>query len=196
MTKVSETAPKAAPLESDWIAAAREMLIEGGVASVQISPLAARLRVTRGGFYWRFRDRQELLECLLADWQATNTRSMLRAVGRSGTPPERYRRLVNLWIDEREFNPALDAAVRAWGAIDPEVRDKVKAADIERIKAISEIFSDTGLKTAYATVRARILYFHQVGYYTLGIKETKSERQALLPIYHDLLTGFPEYSEA
>ncbi len=186
------TSPDATPIERDWIAAAREMLIEGGVAAVQINPLAVRLGVTRGGFYWRFRNRQDLLDHLLIDWQNTNTRPLLLALERSGTPRERYRRLVRLWIDERDFLPALDTAVRQWAATSPGVEALVREADTIRIEAISRLFRDAGQDAREAQVRARIVYFHQVGYYTLGICETRRQRRDLASVYDRILTGFED----
>jgi AcrR family transcriptional regulator len=166
------------------------MLIEGGVAAVQINPLAARLGVTRGGFYWRFRNRQHLLDELLDDWEACNTRQFLEAVGTPGTPAERYDRLVRLWLDERDFDPALDSAVRQWGSIDTAVRDRVRAADLARIEAIADIFRQVGQPEMEALVRARVVYFHQVGYYALGLKESRAERHDLVATYTRILSGF------
>ncbi|SMF61159.1 TetR/AcrR family transcriptional regulator [Allosphingosinicella indica] len=192
-TKTRSAADKdeqATPLEADWIAAARTMLIEGGVAAVQINPLAQRLGVTRGGFYWRFRNRQDLLDHLLADWQNSNTRHFLLALQRSGTPQERYRRMVRMFIEEREFDPALDAAIRQWGGIDPAIADKVREADDQRIDALRRVFLDAGQEEDEAMIRARIVYFHQIGYYALGIRETRERRRTLAPLYDRILCGF------
>jgi AcrR family transcriptional regulator len=178
------------PVEKDWIDAARQMLIEGGVASVQINPLAARLGVTRGGFYWRFRNRQHLLDELLDDWEARNTRQFLETVGPPGTPAERYTRLVRLWLDERDFDPALDSAVRQWGSIDAAVRNRVRSADLARIEGLAQIFREAGQPQMEAHVRARIVYFHQIGYYTLGLGESRAERDGLVETYTRILSGF------
>lgn len=178
------------PLEADWLGVARQALVEGGVAAVEINRLAARLNVTRGGFYWRFRNRAELLEQLLADWHNTNTLSLLRAVAGPGAPRERYAKLVSLWIDEKDFDPALDTAVRQWGSIDPAVQARVHTDDVERLTAITSIFQDAGKSPEEAMVRSRVVYFHQVGYYTLGIRETRARRLSLAPIYDRVLADF------
>lgn len=178
------------PVERDWIAAARGMLIEGGIAAVQINPLAARLNVTRGGFYWRFRNRQDLLDHLLADWRNTNTRAFLLSLERSGTPQERYRRMVRMFIDERDFDPALDAAVRQWGSVDPTVAEAVREADNQRIEALTALFREAGQEAEEAMVRARIVYLHQIGYYALGISESRKRRRSLIATYDRILTGF------
>jgi hypothetical protein len=48
---------------------------------------------------------------------------------------------------------------------------------------------DLGAPPNEALVRARILYFHQMGYYALGLKESRHERETLYPIYERLLFG-------
>jgi AcrR family transcriptional regulator len=175
------------PVEKDWIAAARAMLIEGGIAAVQINPLAGRLGVTRGGFYWRFRNRQDLLDQLLLDWEGSNARHFLDRLAEPGTPHERMDRLIDLWIEERQFDPKLEAAIRQWGRIDPVVRDRVHAVDLGRIKAIADIYLQDGYEVEDAEARARITYFHQIGYYALELGETAEQRAAMRPHYRRAL---------
>lgn len=175
------------PVEKDWIAAAREMLIEGGISAVQINPLAGRLGVTRGGFYWRFRNRQDLLDHLLLDWEGSNARHFLDRLAEPGTPQERMDRLIELWIEERQFDPKLEAAIRQWGRIDAVVRERVRAVDLGRIKAIADIYLQDGYDAEDAEARARITYFHQIGYYTLDLGESAEQRAAMRPHYSRVL---------
>jgi AcrR family transcriptional regulator len=183
---------KKTPKEAEWIATARMMLIEGGIAAVQISPLAKRLGVTRGGFYWRFTSRQDLLDHLLVDWEHQNTQPFLDIVSSPGTPHERYQRVVDLWIEEVGFDSKLDTAIRQWGAIDTAIAAVVRRNDDSRIAALQQLFEFAGQQQTEAMVRARIVYFHQIGYYTLGIHETIDQRRHLLPYYDTILTGFAE----
>ena len=193
---MARTATKAkdrdTPVEKDWIAAAREMLVEGGIAAVQINPLANRLGVTRGGFYWRFKNRQDLLDNLLADWKASNARHFLDRLAEAGSPRERCDRLINLWIEETHFDPKFEAAIRAWARVDQNVRELVHAIDLGRIKAIADIFLQDGRDAHEAEARARIVYFHQIGYYALELGETSQERLAMIPHYSRVLFGFDE----
>ena len=69
----------------DWIKAAGRRLASGGIAAVAVETLARDLAVTKGSFYWHFRDRAALLKALLADWEAGSTAPLLRrleALGR------------------------------------------------------------------------------------------------------------------
>ncbi|WP_242774214.1 TetR/AcrR family transcriptional regulator [Sphingopyxis sp. YF1] len=177
------------PVEKDWIAVAREMLIEGGVAAVQINPLAVRLGVTRGGFYWRFKNRQDLLDHLLLDWESSNARHFLDRLAERGTLAERMQRLIDLWMEERQFDPRLEAAIRQWALIDPAVHARVRSVDLGRIEAITDMFLNDDYEPNDAKARARVTYFHQIGYYTLELGESPEERRAMLPHYTRVLFG-------
>src|SRR6266702_5190839 len=98
-----------------WLDTAREALIEEGTAGVEINKLAKRLGVSRGGFYWFFKSREKLLEELLAYWANTSTKlfeRILQPERRNGL--QEYHALINLWIDEKEYDPKWDGAVRDW----------------------------------------------------------------------------------
>ncbi len=173
-----------------WLAAAREALIREGIAGVQIGKLARRLKITRGGFYWFFESRKELLDALLRDWESTNTegfKSVLRQSGQAGMAE--FHAIVDIWITESHYSPAWDAAVRDWARVSKKVANAVRRTDDERIGILKQIFLDMGCEDEEAFVRARICYFHQVGYYALGVRESRAERLKLLPTYVRVLTG-------
>ncbi|MDX8356511.1 TetR/AcrR family transcriptional regulator [Sphingopyxis terrae] len=174
----------------DWLAVARETLIREGVEAVKIDRLARACNVTRGGFYWRFKSREDLLDQLLKDWRTSNTTPFLAALSGPGTPAERYRSLIRLWLDEHDFNPDYDTAVRNWANSSPKVAAVVHTVDDIRMDALRGVFLDAGYDEDEALVRARITYFHQVGYYALGLNEAQKARAGLADIYYRILTGF------
>ena len=174
----------------DWLNAAQRRLINGGIDAVKIGPLAEDMKVTRGSFYWHFRDRNHLVQTLLARWQAQSHEMFNRLVGGDGASGmEGFVRLVHLWVGESVFDPSLESALRDWGRTSAEVAAVVKAVDEERITYIKRIFLDFGYAEDEAFIRARVTYFHQVGYYTIGYNETLDARMALLPMYVYVLTG-------
>ena len=174
----------------DWLAAAEKRLISGGIDSVKIGLLAKDLGVTRGSFYWQFKDRGHLLDVMLASLHSFSLGifdDLLLKEGSCGM--DEFLRLVHLWIDEEQFDAGLEAAIRDWARVSEDVAEVVKDVDEGRIKAIKRIFLDFGYEDDEAFIRARITYFHQVGYYTIGYNETLDERMALLPLYVSVLTG-------
>lgn len=184
--------PKAADTleRSDWVAAARAMLIRDGAAAVKVERVATSLNVTRGGFYWRFRDHADLMDALLKDWRDTNSTTMMAALKGEGTPVERIWKLMDIWVDEIGYDPAYDIAVRSWATISKKVARVVRAVDEERIEAMHRLFLDYGYSDMEAFIRARVLYWHQLGYYAMGVKERKAKRHEYLELYFKVLTGF------
>lgn len=168
----------------DWIRAALHILIEEGAAEVKILELAKRLGCSRSNFYWFFTDRDALLSALLACWQARNTAAI---VGRASRPAARISQgvlhIFDCWADPDLFDARLDFAVREWARRSDRVAGQVRQADAERLEAIAALFARFGATATEAKVRARTLYFMQIGYYALQITETPAERLALLSDY-------------
>lgn len=172
-----------------WLAAARDALIEEGTAGVEVNKLAKRLEVTRGGFYWFFESREQLLDALLEFWAQSSTvlfEKVAAASDKSGL--QKFRALVDLWISEKEYDPKWDGAVRDWARTSAKVLDTVHAVDEQRIGFIEQVFRDLGYKGKEAHVRARVTYYHQIGYYALGVRESRKQRLELLPYYTKILT--------
>jgi AcrR family transcriptional regulator len=186
-------APRDRLRREDWIRAAKGELIARGVTSVKVKRLASVLRVTRGSFYWHFNSHRELLRALLKDWESTNTEPFERTIPISGDfdGAAAFRKFINLWVEEREYNPAFDTAVRDWARISKEAAQAVRGADLRRIAVLRRIFLTVGYSDPDALVRARITYFHQVGYYALTLEETPEERHRLVPVYTRALLGLP-----
>lgn len=178
----------------DWIAAARAALITSGVEQVKVDRLAKDLGITRGSFYWFFKSREELLDALLKDWEQTNTTPMIAAVesAPAGDGHAQFRALMQVWLDEKDFSPAYDSAVRDWARTAPKVERVVRRVDNRRIELMHGMFRNFGYPEDEAFIRARVAYFHQVGYYTLHIKESRKTREDLRALYFKALTGFPD----
>ena len=174
---------------SDWIAAARGLLIAGGIEHVRIGRLSEALNVTRGGFYWLFKSRDDLLNELLKDWERTNTRPFERILMPEHKGMDELNALFDMWLDEKDYSPAYDSAIRDWARMSRRAAAVVKRVDARRIKLMKTIFLDMGHHDDEAFVRARIAYFHQVGYYILGLGESKAERSKARPLYMKILAG-------
>ena len=187
----SSSSRKQRPLGREvWLDTARQALIEEGTAGVEINKLAKRLGSSRGGFYWFFKNRAQLLHELLDYWARTGTvlfERILRTPGRNGM--EEYLALTHLWIDEKDYDPKWDGAVRDWARTSEAVRKVVEAVDQRRIAVLEEIFHDIGYTGKEAHIRARVMYYHQVGYYAMGVRESQRERRALIPYYRKVLAG-------
>lgn len=174
---------------ADWIAAARTVLVAEGVDAVKVTRLADALGVTRGSFYWHFADRADLLDALLEQWERQNTRAVVEAADGALDLIGGILGLFDVWVDEARFDPALDGAVRDWARREGKVRKAMEKADDARVRAIAALFARAGYGAAEAFIRARIIYFTQIGYYALGISETLTRRMGYLESYFEGFTG-------
>jgi len=168
----------------DWLRRAGEVLIERGVSHVKVLTLARSLGVSRSSFYWYFGSREDLLDQLLAGWEGQNTRAVLDHAARpAGNICRAVMNLFECFIDPTQFDPRLDFAVREWARRSPAVRTRLDAADAARVAAIRDMFLDHGFEETEAFIRARIIYFMQIGYYALVENEPFETRFALLQTY-------------
>lgn len=192
----NESAPRPGPAgnvkatRENWLEAALEILISDGVESVRILTLGRRLGVSRSSFYWYFESRQDLLDQLLQQWRNKNTRFIVeRALRPASSITQGVLNVFECWVDERLFNPRLDFAIRAWARHSPDVRAIIDDADNERLEAIRQMYLRQGYHEPDAFVRARVLYFMQIGYYSLEIVEPMKNRLSLVPAYLRGFTG-------
>jgi AcrR family transcriptional regulator len=173
-----------------WVAEARAALIAGGIAAVRIGQLARRLAVTREAFYWHFDSLADLHAALLRDWAEGNS-AAYRAPPTAGRQAgaRAFRRLAKAWLSERRYDPGWDAAVRDWARTSKAAARKLAEVDRHRIEVLRRMFVAMGFEEVEALIRARITYFHQVGYYAIDLGEAPSRRARLAPVYVRILTG-------
>lgn len=173
----------------DWIAVARKVVVRSGIEDVKVDRLAKRMKVTRGSFYWHFEDRQALLDALLDDWRGRNIREIEQITARWATTPLDFVEVIRIWLGEDPIVPQFDAAIRAWARKSPAVARLVHETDDAWVALLRSHFTRMGMGADESLVRARIVYFHQIGYYALAIDEDMTERVRLAPFYNEVLTG-------
>lgn len=173
-----------------WIEAGVRALVEGGIANVKIQTLARRLSVSRSSFYWFFSDLESLHRALLDHWLRKNTDPIIEHAERSApSVTAAVCGIFECWVDPQLFDPRLDAAVRAWAQVDPDIRAAVDHADDQRVDALARMFQRYGYPEVESFIRARILYFTQIGHFTLGMRDDIETRLRLLGSYLFGFTG-------
>jgi AcrR family transcriptional regulator len=175
-----------------WLAAARQALLDGGVEAVKIQPLAQQLQISRTSFYWFFKDRDDLLNALLASWEEKNTGAFVQACGGyADSIAEAVLSLIAMFYCEEKFEPQLDFAVRSWAHQSAPVTARVHQADEARLAAICDMFQRFGYAPALADVRARTVYLTQIGYISMQVQESMQLRLSRVPAYVETFCGRP-----
>lgn len=146
-----------------WITAATEALIRGGLDQVKVEALARGLGVTKGSFYWHFKDRRALLDALLAQWQAEGTDAVMARVEPGGGTAEA--RLRRLWAEAvgDHAGDRTELAIREMAHRDEAALTAVRAVDAARMTYLVGLLTRMGHPPAQAQVRALTIYALMVG---------------------------------
>lgn len=172
--------------QQDWINLGLEVLAGNGVEAVRVEPLAKLLNVTKGSFYWHFKNREELLEAILQEWVSRETESIIEQVEAAGG--DASAKLLYLFELAIQDDSQVENAIRAWAANDSRVAAILDQVDQRRLDYTKNLFLDVGFAPFEATVRARMVYYSLIGELVLGIRTNRAERLAEMHLQHLILT--------
>lgn len=180
----------------DWIDAASEWIATHGLPTLAVEPLARELGVTKGGFYWCFANRDELVQAVLERWEAEDTQAVIRLVEQ--VPDSRRQAVELIGIVARSVTGLGAGASRAvrlqyalWcAAADPQVAPVVERVTAARVGYLRQVLVSAGLDEALAAERATLGYASYVGLVLLRATQQASDAGALR--LDDLAEGFAD----
>jgi AcrR family transcriptional regulator len=124
-----------------WIERGLSALAAGGPDAVRIESLAQALGVSKGGFYWHFKDRQALLEEMLDAWERTWVDEVIEAVeADGGDARSRLTRLFTLAAASGGELLKLELAIRNWARREEAVAKRLRKADNRRMDYMRSLF--------------------------------------------------------
>jgi AcrR family transcriptional regulator len=171
----------------DWITAAYGVFEKEGVGAVSIDPLAKKLGVTRGSFYWHFRDRADLLRAVLDRWHAVQTEATIEQNERQGGEPQA--RLLRLLETCATDDGVLEMGIRAWANENDAAQQAVKMVDARRIGYLETLLVEVGFDDVEAGLRARVAYSAWLGEYSGAIASSRQMRLTNIQTLYRLILG-------
>lgn len=170
----------------EWIDAGLLAIAEHGVDAVRVERLAAALGVTKGSFYWHFKDRNALLAALLEAWKARATNDIIAQVEAKGG--DSAARLRTLFTMVTQLDGRLDRSIRAWAAQNANARTALEQVDRRRLDYLESLFLGLAFSPAEASARAWLVYHALVGQLMNGLPATQRKRLAeLLDVVYPIL---------
>lgn len=152
----------------DWSRAAIELIAEQGVAGLAVEPLARRLGVTKGSFYWHFPSRDALLQTALDSWEIEEQRILMEHLDGVNDPHERVRALTRLVSHDVKLHTIYSELVKAMNH--PIVNPVVERLSKSRLAYLTALFRDVGLDETQAPHRARLTYAAYIGLLQLNMQ--------------------------
>lgn len=177
--------------KKQWIDFGLKTLATQGIEAVRVEWLAKELQVTKGSFYWHFKNRNALLEEMLYAWQAYATNDIITNVEtRGGDATERIR---NLFITVLEADNRLDKEVRNWADSNSKVKTALNTIDKKRMAYLDTLFQESGFTSIQATARTRLVYHALIGQFTMDVPGKKPDKQSQqFEIVLDMLLRKPD----
>ena len=158
----------------DWEKAALALIAEKGVTALAVEPLARRLEITKGSFYWHFPGRDELLSSALKRWEQQDAEHLQRSLRADENPTERLARFV--WRTSRQtLTHRVYLALCALPG-DALIGPVLKRVTARRIQYLAEAFEELGLAAETAKRRATLVYSGYVGYLQLQAQNVVPEQ--------------------
>ncbi|MDR7067872.1 AcrR family transcriptional regulator [Pseudoxanthomonas japonensis] len=174
MSTPSPETPATAPARNarlsadDWAQAALDLIAEQGVSAVAVEPLARRLGVTKGSFYWHFPSRDALLQAALERWEAGEQENIFGSLEKVADPRERLRALFQLVGHEVKPHIIYSELLKALDH--PAVQPVIDRISQRRLDYLVAMFRQAGLQRTDATHRARLAYAAYVGFLQLSLQ--------------------------
>jgi AcrR family transcriptional regulator len=145
----------------DWARAAIEIMIDSSVEQVRVEAIARELGVSKGSFYWHFRNRDELLELVLDIWTQEATLSVdERVLRRATSPSERLLLFLRLPLSSKRASKAsdLELAILGWARRSRMAEDAVATVDRLRVEQLARQFGQLGFSQEQAEFQAHMTY--------------------------------------
>ena len=176
----------------DWAQAALDLIAEQGVAAVAVEPLARRLGVTKGSFYWHFPSRDALLQAALERWEKVEQEQVFGQLEAIADPRERLRALFDLVAHEYKAHIIYSELLKALDH--PAVQPVIGRVSDRRLDYLTASFRQAGLGRNDAQNRARLAYAAYVGFLQLNLqlKQTRLQQDEFeADVDHRMATLIP-----
>ena len=161
----ADEAPRSQLDRQSWIDAAIDVLANDGLDGLRVETLAKRCKVTKGSFYWHFKDRQDLLEAVLAVWKDGRIADIVKQTrAEPGRELARIYHVIDVYSAARNSKGIrIELAVRDWARRDPLAAAVVKEVDAKRLDCAARLFVAGGLTEREAVSRSMLLYAYVFG---------------------------------
>ena len=128
-----------------WLREALDLIHQFGVDKVTVDGLAKKLGISRSGFYWHFKNRDDLLKQILKFWvYDNNEKAIEEIVGLRLEPKEHLLRVAETVFDQELAK--YEIGIRHWALQDKSVARAVLKVNQLRMDLIRKAFRELGFK--------------------------------------------------
>ena len=160
-----ENKPRPALDRDAWISGGITILAEHGADGLRVETLAKRLGVTKGSFYWHFKDRRDLLDAILSLWKEGRIRDIRKQThAHAGGEIAALLHTIEVYASARNRKGIpIELAIRDLARRDAQAAAVVEEVDAERLACACRLFLACGMGQEEARARSVMLYAYVFG---------------------------------
>ena len=151
--------------KEDWANAALKAIAREGLKAVSVEPLAKRLGVTKGSFYWHFKTRNDLIRAAVERWEALGDQAISADIAHIQDPRARLHALFQAAFDSKNAHALLHHLASHHS--DPNIERVIQRVTARRIASLTDMFAECGLNPDQAHHRALLAYAAYVGMFQI-----------------------------
>ena len=140
----------------EWLEKALEILEKYGIEDVKIDRLAKELGVARSGFYYHFKDRDDLLAHILDFWEQNFTKIISADSSIQKIPPAE-RLLLSITMVRDHHLSRYDLAMKSWARKDAQVSQRYDKVIQLRLGFVRALFEELGFSGDELETRTRLV---------------------------------------
>ena len=162
----------------DWLELGLQTLLDQGHEGLTVERLSRRLGVTKGSFYWHFRNVDTFHQKLLNRWLHWDTITTAQESRGSTNPLERLQSL----IEDKHLLQG-DNAIKAWARTNRLAAQMVPRVEQLRHQRLAKLLQDQGLDRRIAALRAQLFVW-------VGSRSTGAPIEWRHQVMRELITLF------
>ena len=174
--------------KAEWLEAGLHALSKQGVAGLTVEGLAKGLGIAKAGFYWHFKDRENLLRQLLNHWAHELTGVVTTNVEVLDLEPKRRLATTAEMVLEHDLG-RYDMAIRQWAVHDAEAARAVRKVNRMRLDLVRGAFCELGFTGDDLDMRAMLFVCYQTWESSMFREIPRKRRRELIAKRLDLLTS-------
>lgn len=140
----------------DWIQRGLKSLELKGPKALKAEPLAVELGVSRGSFYWHFKNVRDYHRAVLEAWEQSAVEAPYDRTLELGEddPVQALERLI---ASSMKVRVGLESAVLSWASDDAPAAEAVQRVNRRRMELLAGLLLQAGVSAEVAQARAAIL---------------------------------------
>ena len=173
--------------KAEWLEAGLSSLRQNGISGITVEGLAKSLGIAKAGFYWHFKNRDDLLRQLLDHW----THEVTEVISENAQvlalePKTRLIRTAEMILD---FDlTRYELAIRRWALVDAKAARSVKAVNKKRMDFVRCAFAELGFEGDDLEMRTMLYVCYQTWESPTFREIPRKRRYQLIARRIDLLT--------